>query len=379
MKLDTITPTQKRALAITTGLLLILAFLFLRRYVITIVTACILAYLFAPIYNRFRTRVSKGLAATGTFLSALAIIIIPIALLLSVAAIQVSGLVGNAITYFQNTSFQEVGNKTLDAVNDAADKIPFTSIQITEQDIKDRLADGAQAIGNWLPGFLQSSASNFLETITLIVIFIYLFFSLLTKQDKIISIFKQLNPLGDQISDMYLAKTGSMVKATVRGQFIIALMQGVSGAASIYIAGFHQAVVVLVIILTIFSLIPLGSGIIAIPFGLGLMAFGNITGGLLVIIWHMLITNTIDNVMRPVLVPKDAQLDASLVMLSVFAGIATFGLIGIVIGPVFMILLTTTIDIYRHVHFGVPLEEATKSSSHRFRKQFRKLGSKLKA
>jgi hypothetical protein len=41
----------------------------------------------------------------------------------------------------------------------------------------------------------------------------------------------------------------------------------------------------------------------------------------------------------------------------VFAGIAMFGPWGIVIGPVLMIVIVTTIDVYLAVYKGVELEE----------------------
>jgi predicted PurR-regulated permease PerM len=51
-------------------------------------------------------------------------------------------------------------------------------------------------------------------------------------------------------------------------------------------------------------------------------------------------------VLRPKFVPKTARLDSALLMMSVFAGIGLFGFLGIVIGPVLMIVTVTTIDNY---------------------------------
>ncbi len=67
-----------------------------------------------------------------------------------------------------------------------------------------------------------------------------------------------------------------MVRGTVKGQFVIALCQGIAGAISIYIAGFHDGFFIFAILLTALSVIPLGGGIVTIPFGIGMMFFGNI-------------------------------------------------------------------------------------------------------
>ena len=105
------------------------------------------------------------------------------------------------------------------------------------------------------------------------------------------------------------------------------------------------------------SVIPLGSGIITIPFGIGMILFGNVFGGVFVILFHLIVVTNIDNFLRPILVPREARLDSALMLLSVFAGIGMFGAFGIVIGPVLMIVIVTTISVYLAVYKGVPLEQ----------------------
>ena len=98
--------------------------------------------------------------------------------------------------------------------------------------------------------------------------------------------------------------------------------------------------------LTALSIIPLGGGIVTMPFGIGMALFGNVIGGLFVFFFHLIVVTNIDNFLRPVLVPRDARLNSALMLLAVFAGIAMFGFWGIVIGPVLMIIIVTTIDVY---------------------------------
>jgi predicted PurR-regulated permease PerM len=148
-----------------------------------------------------------------------------------------------------------------------------------------------------------------------------------------------------------------MVRGTVNGQFVIALCQGVAGAASVYVAGFHHGFFIFAILLTALSIIPLGGGIVTIPFGIGMIFYGNIVGGVFVVLWHLIVVTNLDNFLRPILVPRDARLNPALMLLAVFAGIAMFGPWGIVIGPVLMIVIVTTIDVYLAVYKGVEIEE----------------------
>ena len=82
-------------------------------------------------------------------------------------------------------------------------------------------------------------------------------------------------------------------------------------------------------------------------------------GGIFVIAFHIVVVTNIDNVLRPILVPREAKLDPALMLLSVFAGITMFGFLGIVIGPVVMIVIVTTISVYLWVYQGVPMDLGT--------------------
>ena len=91
-----------------------------------------------------------------------------------------------------------------------------------------------------------------------------------------------------------------------------------------------------------------------------------------------MVTN-IDNLLRPILVPREARLDSALMLLAVFAGLTMFGAWGIVIGPVLMIVIVTTISVYLAVYKGVPMdppdEKATKPKR---RNPFSRLGRRIK-
>src|SRR5690606_32263144 len=74
-----------------------------------------------------------------------------------------------------------------------------------------------------------------------------------------------------------------------------------------------------------------------------------------VVLFHVLGITNIDNFLRPILVPREARLDPALMLLAVFSGIAMFGFWGIVLGPVLMIIIVTTISVYLAVYKGVEM------------------------
>lgn len=354
---DEFTTTQKRALAVCTVLALLIGAYFLRDFFVLIVVAAVGAYLFTPLYQRFRRRFSTGLSATLTLLVAVLMVIVPVSGLVFLAIVQISHMVDAVSGWIAQTDLSTLGDRTLQVINELAARVPFLNINVTADSLKSAVVNVSQRVGEWLLQVLQGALGGVIGAITSAIIFLYVFISMLVNQDKIRTLIRRLNPLGEEITDLYLAKTGAMVKGTVKGQFVIALCQGIAGAVSIYIAGFHDGFFIFAIVLTALSVIPLGGGIVTIPFGIGMMFFGNIIGGAFVIVWHLLVVTNIDNFLRPILVPRQARLDPALMLLAVFAGIAMFGFWGLVIGPVLMIIIVTTISVYLAVYKGVELEQ----------------------
>jgi len=370
------TLTQKRALAVATVIAILFAAYFLRTYFILIVVAAVVAYLFGPLYNRLNRRLGTGVSATITLLAVFASVIVPVGLIVLLAVVQITEMVKSVADWVERTDLSTLGDKTLTFVNDLLARLPFADITVTPEMIRKAMTTVAQNVGQWLLHILQGAAGGVVGGITAAILFVYLFISLLTNKDAVQKLIRQLNPLGEEVTDLYLAKMGAMVGGTVRGQFVIAVCQGVAGAISIYIGGFHDGFFIFAIVLSALSVIPLGSGIVTIPFGIGMILFGNVFGGVFVILFHLIVVTNIDNFLRPILVPREARLDPALMLLSVFAGIAMFGAFGIVIGPVLMIVIVTTISVYLAVYKGVPLERPDDDESKQSKKN-RRLMSRL--
>ena len=349
------TLTQKRALAVITIIALLFGAYFLRHYFILVVIAAIVAYLFTPLYNRARQRFNTGLSATLTVLAALATVIIPAGALITLAVLQISHMVVHVAEWVETADMSTLGDRAIAFVNNLLGKLPFGHFTVTAESLRHTMVSVSQNVGQWLLRSLKGAAGGAIGVVTSAIIFLYVLISLLTNQQQLLTLVRRLNPLGEEVTDLYLAKMGAMVKGTVKGQFIIATVQGVLGAASIYIAGFHNGFFIFAIFLTALSVIPLGSGIVTIPFGIGMILFGNIVGGLFVVLFHILAITNIDNFLRPILVPREARLDPALMLLAVFSGLAMFGFWGIVLGPVLMIIIVTTISVYLAVYKGVEM------------------------
>ena len=223
---------------------------FLRGYFILIVVAAVAAYLFTPLFNRLNKRFGTGLSATLTLLAAIAAVIVPL------GPVRVprrradhhDGRAGRRLGR-ADRPFRP-GDQALRFVNDVLHRVPFIDVTVTPDSLRNSMTTVAQDVGQWLLGLLQGAAGGVFGGITAAILFLYVFISLLTNRDKVLLLIRRLNPLGEEVTDLYMAKMGAMVKGTVMGQFVIAVCQGVAGAVSIYIAGFHEGFFLFAVLLS---------------------------------------------------------------------------------------------------------------------------------
>jgi predicted PurR-regulated permease PerM len=106
----------------------------------------------------------------------------------------------------------------------------------------------------------------------------------------------------------------------------------------------------------IMAILPGGAAIIAVPVGIAHILVGNVWAGLIVIGGTLTFVASLANQIRPRLVSKEAYLNRAFVLLSVFSGVALLGTMGIVYGPLIMILFTTILEVYLQYYRPGPPE-----------------------
>ncbi len=332
------------------GLSVAAAYLLLRPYLGVIALALITVIIFRPLYVFLYRRLGRrrGLATTVTILFLLLVVLVPLALIAQRIQVQVSLLVGEAGEF--TDALDELFNTLIGQTNTLLTRIPFLQIdELTSRSMLNMLREYSgtlsSAAGTYLGNTLLSIGSSSLDSIVRIVIFLVLLAVMFPSFPRDMQMLKRMSPLDDDLDQLYIDKLSVMAKAMVRGVFIIALAQGLTQGLFYWIAG-----VPYLFFLTLFSIIaamlPLGAGIVAFPVGLVLLAMGLYWQAGLVIGGYLIIVNQIDNVLRPMLVSKEAYLNPALLLLSAFGGLNLFGLLGVIYGPMVMIFIKTTFEIY---------------------------------
>ncbi|MDZ7860128.1 MAG: AI-2E family transporter [Candidatus Krumholzibacteriota bacterium] len=177
------------------------------------------------------------------------------------------------------------------------------------------------------------------------VIFLTMFF-FFRDGERILSRLKYLSPLKDEYERLIFKRFVEISRATVRGTFLIGLIQGAAGTLILLFFGF-KSWLLLGVIMAIFSIIPVvGAWIILIPAGAIRIFTGDIWQGVVIVILTGLVVSTVDNLLRPRLVGRETGMHDLLVFFSTLGGISVFGISGFIVGPVIAALFLTVVEIW---------------------------------
>ena len=146
----------------------------------------------------------------------------------------------------------------------------------------------------------------------------------------------------------------SMLAAIFRGSLLCALAQGLAGGIGWWIAGLPSPTLAGAA-MAVLSLLPVGgTAIVWLPGAIYLFATGHRGSALFLFAWGVVVASFLaDNVLRPVLIRGVEELSTLVVFLGVFGGLAAFGLLGIFIGPVALVLAATLLSVMRREAGGL--------------------------
>jgi predicted PurR-regulated permease PerM len=234
----------------------------------------------------------------------------------------------------------------LDTINTNIQKISFLEdTEITLQQTRDAIAELAFPVSTFVANNLVDFATSLPLIVTYVILFITLVATLFPSQARVKSLIIKFSPLENEIDEIYIKKVLAMANSMIRGTFVIAIVQGLLSGLILWIVGVEYAYF-WTLLSIFFSIIPVGPGVVNIPIAIVLMLSGNMFAGLVILISNVLLVGTVDNLLRPAIVSTDAKLPSALILLGVIGGLQTFGIFGFIYGPIVMILLVTTFDIY---------------------------------
>jgi predicted PurR-regulated permease PerM len=313
----------------------------LKPMVLPITWAGILAFLMYPLQVKLTQRFNgrSGMAA-GILVALTPVAIFTPLVLLGVAFAQQVAALGAGLQ--QNADVFEL-NRWLDPAQHprvagfAAWLDSRFNVQVT--DIQDYLRGSAQ---EWAGRLAKSSGMIFLNAAGMLLrFFLMLFILFFALRDGALWFARvaALLPLTAANRDALFERLGKVLRAVVYGCGLTALAQGTLVTIGFAIAGLSGPIV-FGVIAAVFALLPFGgAALVWVPAVLYLFAVGEVGFGIFMLVWGAVVS-TADNFIRPIIISRYTPVPTLLVFLGVIGGVAGFGPIGFIIGPVILVLAT---------------------------------------
>ncbi|WAD28648.1 AI-2E family transporter [Pseudomonadaceae bacterium T75] len=295
--------------------------------------AVILAIIFAPIQRRLLARLNarRNLAALATLFICLLVAVLPVILIAGV-------LVQEGTTLYKQI---ESGEIDIDSFVSHAKALLPASWQAQMQrfglgdmdQIRERLASSALQGSQFLATKAFSFGQGTFQFMLSFFLMLYLLFFLLRDGRELVARIRKAVPLSDNQKRRLFSKFTRVVRATVKGNIVVAATQGALGGIIFAILGIPSAVLCGVL-MAFLSLLPaVGAGVIWTPVAIYFLMKGLIVQGVILILYGVLVIGLVDNILRPILVGKDTKMPDYVVLISTLGGLSLFGLNGFVIGP----------------------------------------------
>jgi len=202
-------------------------------------------------------------------------------------------------------------------------------------------------------GFVAGQASGLLRAAVSFLFSVGIFLAILFFLVRDASYFREgirrMLPFGRAKNEKLMAMTHDLVSASVTATFVIAAIQGIVGGVVFALLGIRGAVL-WGTLMALLALLPVvGATLIWLPAALWLALSGSLAKGIVLAAVGVLVLGNVDNVVRPLLLSGKSRLNTIVLVISLMGGVAAFGFIGIVLGPLVATLVTALVASYADV------------------------------
>jgi predicted PurR-regulated permease PerM len=341
------TPSLERgAFLLLLGVLTLAFFGLLLPFFGAVLWAVALAMLFHPLYRRLGGGRDKrrSAAAFFTVLIVLVLVVLPLTIVGIVLVQDLLDLTtrirSGAIDF--TSSFQRMTGAAPRWVVDLLQRAGLGDPGAVQERLQTMAANGSQELATGALSVGQNTLSFLLSC----GVMLYLLYFLLRDGRKLSAAIRRAMPLARPQAHYLLNRLTIVMRATVKGNVIVAAVQGTLGGIAFVVLGV-QGALLWGVLMAIFSLLPaVGAAIIWVPAALYLLAIGAVWKSVALVAFSALVVGSVDNVLRPVLVGRDTQMPDYVVLLSTIGGIAVVGINGFVVGPVIAALFMTAWELF---------------------------------
>lgn len=332
--------TKDLHMYIVLGLIVLSTWLFgkiLWPYITVIAIALVVAVLSYPLYVWFKERLPwEGLASLVTMLLVTLIILIPLTIFGTLVVEEAIQLI---------VELRKGGSGGLANVIGQIENVIHSIVPTAQVSVEQIASQGFSLLADNLTNIFSSALHAFASLLIGLILYYYL----LKDGKKFIDTIIAKSPLGKTDTKKILSQFTLVIHSVIRGNIIIALIQGVLVGVGFFLFGIPNAAL-WAGVAAIMALIPaIGTSLVL----LGGLIYVYVNSGLLMTIglmaWSALLVGLIDDALRPYLIGKGARIHPILILLSVVGGLASLGPVGFILGPIILSLFIVVFEMYPEV------------------------------
>jgi predicted PurR-regulated permease PerM len=308
--------------------------------------AVVIAVLFAPLNRQLLKSMQNGrnLAALASVAIIVFMVILPFGLLISALLTEASAVFESIRSgqFALGPIIEHLMGALPDWMTNLLSWFGLTNVTAVQQRLSNTLGGAGQFIAERLLNLGQGTAEFFIN----LFIMLYLLFFLFRDGPELLRRVTRAIPLQPEQKSAIAEEFTLVVRATVKGNIIVAIVQGTLGGVMFWLLGIHAALL-WGALMALLSLLPaVGSALIWLPVAIYLLLTGAIWQGIVLIVYGALVIGLIDNFLRPVLVGRDTQMPDYVVLIATLGGIVIFGINGFILGPLIAAMFITLWNIY---------------------------------
>ncbi|MGA3300042.1 MAG: AI-2E family transporter [Candidatus Acidiferrales bacterium] len=320
------------------AILAYLVFLVFQPFLPALAWAVVIVVVSYPWYERVRRRFNPTVAALICTLGVTLILIVPTILVMGAFVRQGVQAVQNVQAQVATGHFEWVNRLWMELES----KFPDAN-QANLATILSRYTDqGATFVATKLGTVLRNTASFLFHlSVTMLAMF-YLYRDGEVFMERV----RALLPFEAQHRDRMIKESHDLIFASVVSSAVAAAAHGILGGLAFGVAGI-TAPIFWGVMMGFFSLIPLvGSALIWLPASISLISEGHVGAGIALALFCSVVVGLVDNVVRPWVISGRAEMGGLVVFISVLGGIAVFGLLGVIVGPIIVATGASLLDLY---------------------------------
>ncbi len=315
----------------------------IRPFLMALLLAGIFSALAHPLFRRL-TRALGGrqnLASAITLLLIVLVILLPLTGLLGVVTAQAIK-VGQSVTPWVQAQLASP-----DAISQWLSELPlYEQVAPYRDTIIQKAGELVATMTRFLVNGVQAATMGTVNFIFMQFILLYAMFFFLVDGHKLLEKILYYIPMENDDERRMLDRFTSVSRATLKGTAVIGVVQGGLAGIAFAVVGIPSAVF-WGTLMAVLSIIPgIGTALVWGPAAVILAAKGNWGSAIGLALFCGVVVGSIDNLLRPRLVGKDTEMHDLLILFSTLGGIALFGFIGFIIGPIIAALFVTIWEIY---------------------------------